>query len=467
MSRSPRSSGVAVALLFLLAPIAPAQDRYEPVIAGLSARCIGPANMGGRIADLAVVESDPSTYFVAAASGGVWKTTDGGVTFKSVFDDQPTQSIGAVAVCQGKPEVVYVGTGEANPRNSVSWGSGVYRSTDGGKSWKSCGLAETHHIGRVVVHPTDPDIAYVAALGHVWGPNKERGLYKTTDGGQSWECVKFIDENTGFVDVCTDPSDPDTLYAAAWPMRRDAFAGGSPRVQTGATGGLFKTSDAGKTWEKMGGGLPEKVGYGRCGLAVYAKNPSVVYAVIQTSETVGALINAGQLATPVTKDGKPGTPGKVETGGIFRSEDKGKTWKKQNDLVPRPFYYGQIRIDPSDDKRIYVLGVQFFTSSDGGRSFSTIARTIHPDHHALWIDPKDGQHLIVGNDGGLFSSKDRGQTWSANRGGRPGPMGLFFTPETTALLSPAPHTMLRVPSALRKMPAGSGVLDSSAVSEAA
>src|SRR5262249_39157510 len=198
--------------------------------------------------------------------------------------------------------------------------------------------------------------------------------------------------------------------------RRDSFAGGSPVKQTGVTGGLFKSTDAGKTWDRLGGGLPEKVGYGRCGLAVSAKDSNVVYAVVQTSDTVGALTNAGQVATPPTKDGKPGVPGKVETGGIFRSEDKGKTWKKMNDLVPRPFYYGQIRIDPNDDKRIYVLGVQFFASADGGRSFAIIGRTIHPDHHALWIDPNDSQHLIVGNDGGLYTSKDRGQTFTANRG---------------------------------------------------
>jgi photosystem II stability/assembly factor-like uncharacterized protein len=372
--------------------------------------------MGGRITDLAVVESSPNTFYVAAAGGGVWKTTDGGTTFQPIFDGQPTQCIGAVAVCRGKPEVVYIGTGEANPRNSVSWGGGVYRSTDAGKTWKACGLADTHHIGRIVVHPTDPDTAYLAALGHVWGPNKERGLFKTTNGGKTWECVKFIDENTGFVDVCADPSDPDTLYAAAWSVRRNEFSGGSPVKQTGPTGGLFKTTDGGKTWDRLGGGLPEKVGYGRCGLAVCARDPRIVYAVVQTSETAGATSNAGQPATPVGKDGRAGTPGRGETGGVFRSEDRGKTWKKVNDLVPRPFYYGQIRTDPTDDRRVYVPGVQLFTSPDGGRSFTAIGRTVHPDHHALWIDPKDGQHLILGGDGGLFTSKDRGQTFTANRG---------------------------------------------------
>jgi photosystem II stability/assembly factor-like uncharacterized protein len=372
--------------------------------------------MGGRIVDLAVVESNPDTYYVAAATGGVWKTTDAGNTFTPVFDEQPTQSIGAIALCQGKPEVVYVGTGEANPRNSVSWGNGVYKSTDGGKSWVHCGLAGTHHIGRVVVHPTEPNIAYVAALGRCWGPNKERGLYKTADGGKTWNLVKFIDENTGFIDVCMDPEDPDTLYAAAWQVRRDGFSGGNPRTQVGPSGGLFKTTDAGKTWDKLGGGLPEKVGYGRCGLSVYRKDPNIVFAVVHTSETANQFTNIGQAPTLVGKDGKPGPVGKVEVGGIFRSDDKGKTWKKINDLVPRPFYYGQIRVDPSDEKKLYVLGVAFHASFDGGKTFTTLGRTIHLDHHALWIDPKNSSRMIVGNDGGLYASRDGGTTWEPKRG---------------------------------------------------
>ena len=416
MSLKLGGGGGAVALLLLAAPLAPAQDRHAVVLTGLSARCIGPANMGGRVVDLAVVERNPATYYVAAGSGGVWKTSDAGATFTPIFDAQPTLSIGAVAVCQGKPDVLYVGTGEGNPRNSVSRGSGVYRSTDAGKTWTHCGLADTHHIGRVAVHPKNADVAYVAALGHVWGPNPERGLYKTADGGKSWKRVKFIDEHTGFIDVQLDPADPDTLYAAAWPVRRDAFAGGSPLHQTGPTGGLFQSNDGGKTWERLAGGLPTNVGYGRCGIAVSRKNPDVLYAVVQTSETAGAMTNAGQPATPRTKTGAPGTPGKPETGGVFRSADKGQTWTKVNDLVPRPFYYGQIRIDPSDDQRVYVLGITLATSADGGRSFTAIGRTIHPDHHALWIDPRDGQHIIVGNDGGVYSSKSRGQTFTAHRG---------------------------------------------------
>jgi photosystem II stability/assembly factor-like uncharacterized protein len=399
----------ALAGALLCAP-ALAQDPYAPILTGLKARNIGPANMSGRVTELAVVESKPSTFYVATAGGGVWKTTDAGTTFAPIFDAASTLSVGAVALCQAKPDVVYVGTGEGNPRNSVSWGNGVYRSADGGKTWKHCGLENTHHIGRVVVHPTNPDVAYVAAVGHFWGPNKERGLYKTTDGGKSWELNKFIDDKTGFVDVAIDPKDPDTLYAAAWPLQRDAFSGGSPRVQTGATGGLFKTTDGGKTWARMAGGLPEKVGYGRCGLAVYAKDPNVVFAIVQTSETVGANNNTGQLATAAKA-----AVGKPETGGIFRSDDKGKTWTKINDLVPRPFYYGQIRVDPNDDKRLYVLGVSLATSADGGKTFTAIGRTTHADHHALWVNPKDSQHILIGNDGGVYSSKDRGATFAPHR----------------------------------------------------
>jgi photosystem II stability/assembly factor-like uncharacterized protein len=422
MSRAP-AAVLAACLLAYLSSFAPAQpprskekaDPYQPLLDGLKAHCIGPANMGGRVVDVAAVESNPDTFYVASAGGGVWKTTDGGTTFEPLTDSLPTQCTGSVAVCQGKPEVVYVGTGEGNPRNSVSWGKGVFKSTDGGKTWKSCGLENTHHIGRVAVHPTNPDVAYVAAVGHFWGPNKERGLYRTTDGGKTWEKTKYIDENTGFVDVQMDPSDPKTLYAAAWEVRRDAFSGGSPKTQTGTGGGLFKSTDAGKTWGKMAGGLPEKVGYGRCGLSVYRKDPNIVYAVVQTSETAGAGGNVGQPMTRL-KDGKPEMVGKPETGGIFRSEDKGKTWVKVNDLVPRPFYYGQIRVDPNDDNNVFVLGVQLSGSTDGGKIFTTTGRGTHSDHHAMWVDPMNSDHIILGGDGGLYVSQDRGKSFQPKRG---------------------------------------------------
>jgi len=394
-----------LAMAVLACARAAADDAFPRVLQGLSARSIGPGVTGGRITDLAVVESDPRTFYVAAASGGVWKTTDAGATFTPIFDDQPTLSIGAVSVCQGKPEVVYVGTGEANPRNSVQAGAGVFRSTDAGKSWVNCGLAATHHIGRIAVHPTNPDIAYVAALGRVWGPNKERGLYKTIDGGRTWTLSKFLDENTGAVDVAMDPSNPDTLYFCGWQVRRDPFAGGTPFIGAGPNGGIFKSTDAGQTWVKLGGGLPERA-YGRCGITIHRKNPNILMAVVQTDKT------------PTGPQGQPPKENDdASLGGVFRSIDAGKTWKKLNDLVPRPFYYGKIRIDPANDQRVYVLGVRLHVSPDGGSTFvERQPPNVHLDHHALWINPKDSDHLILGNDGGLYVSKDRGRTFEMKRG---------------------------------------------------
>jgi photosystem II stability/assembly factor-like uncharacterized protein len=413
LARSSASLSVLLLLVLVRAERGAEPLKLPPRLLDVFApRAIGPANMGGRIVDLAVVESNPATMYVATASGGLWKTTDGGQTWAPIFDSQPTLNIGDVTVAPSNPDIVWVGTGENNARNSVAWGDGVYKSTDGGKTWKNMGLRDSHHIGRIVIHPKNPDIVYVAAMGHFWGPNKERGLYKTVDGGQSWEQSKFIDENTGFIDVAMDPSEPDILYAAAYGPRRDGFSGGNPAVQVRETAGLFRTDDGGKTWTRMTEGLPDRP-LGRCGLDVYRKDPRIVYAVIQTDRTA------------VTVQGQPAKAGSnVEIGGVFRSEDKGKTWKKFNDLCPRPFYYGQIRIDPTDDQRIYVLGIQFHVSKDGGKSFPAgAAKGVHPDHHALWINPADGKHLVLGNDGGLYVSQDRGTSWTAIRNL---PIGQFY-----------------------------------------
>jgi photosystem II stability/assembly factor-like uncharacterized protein len=380
------------------------QDPAAAILDRLPIRNLGPGTMGGRVVDLAAVENNPKVFYVASASGGLWKTPDGGDTWAPVFDEQHTLCLGAVAVAQSNPEVVWVGTGEGNPRNSVSWGAGVYRSTDAGKTWKSMGLADTQHIGRIAIHPKNPDIVYVAALGHVWGPNKERGLYRTTDGGQTWELCKFVDENTGFIDVAIDPVEPSVLYAAAWQVRRDGFSAGNPKTGHGPGSALFRSEDGGKSWEKMSQGLPDRQ-LGRCGFSIYRKDPRIVYAVIQTDRTSTSV--QGQAA-------KEGTDTSI--GGIFRSEDKGKTWRKVNDLCPRPFYYGQIRVDPNDDKRLYVLGVSFQVSDDGGKTFKAGSRGAHPDHHALWINPADSNYLILGNDGGLYVSKNRGGAWEALRG---------------------------------------------------
>jgi photosystem II stability/assembly factor-like uncharacterized protein len=409
MIRGCFSRVVLVATFAMLAlALAPshAQRPDEPAsetaafVDALRPRPLGPAIMGGRISALAVVDSRPTTMYVGAASGGVWKTTNNGTTWTCVFDGSATASIGDVAIAPSNPDIVWIGTGESNPRNSVAWGDGVYRSTDAGKTWQHMGLAETAHIGRIIIHPKNPDIVYVAALGRIWGPNRDRGLYKTIDGGKTWTQSKYVNDETGFIDVAIDPADPETLYAAAYQMRRDAFSGGNPAVQWGPGSGLFKTADGGKSWTAMTRGLPTRP-LGRCGTAVSAKDPRVVYAVIQTDKSDTS--NKGQGPRPNNE---------ADLGGIFRSEDKGETWAKLNDLCPRPFYYGQIRLDASDDRRVYVLGVDLFVSSDAGKNFRNDgARFVHADHHALWVNPKNSDHLVLGNDGGLYFSHDRGENW--------------------------------------------------------
>ncbi len=409
MNRLAAVSSRAVVLCLTIGFLFQAARAAQPVsleaklLDGLTARSIGPANMGGRIVAVAVVENRPATMYLATASGGLWKTVNNGTTWSPVFDHENTVSLGDVALAPSNPDIVWVGTGEANPRNSVSWGDGVYKSTDGGKTWKNMGLRDTHHIGRIVIHPKNPDIVYVAALGHLWGPNKDRGVFKTVDGGKTWELVQFVSESTGFIDLAMDPSDPDTLYAAAYRVRRDGFSGGNPAVQYGANAGLYKTSDAGKSWIKLTEGLP-KGPYGRCGIAICRKDPSILYAVIQTEKS--RLLRNAEWGQAAKTNAQP------ETGGVFRSLDKGQTWVKLNDLCPRPFYFGQIRVDPSDDHCIYVLGVALHVSRDGGKTFGNKgAPGVHGDHHALWIDPRDSQHLVLGNDGGIYFSYDRGTHW--------------------------------------------------------
>jgi photosystem II stability/assembly factor-like uncharacterized protein len=416
--RSLSRTAMAAALAFCLLSVSRADDKQtlDPrFLEVLPARSIGPANMSGRVVEVAVVEKRPSTMYVASASGGLWKTVNNGTTWTPVFDSESCLSLGAVAVSASHADVVWVGTGEANPRNSVSSGDGVYKSTDGGKTWACMGLRDSHHVGRIVIHPTNPDVVYVAVLGHLWGPSKERGLYKTTDGGRTWQLSKLINEDTGFIDVAMDPDEPDTLYAAAYQVRRDGFAGGNPLVQTGTGAGLFRTGDGGKTWEKMTAGLPSRP-LGRCGLCIYRNDPRVVYAVVQTDRTSVTVQGQGPNLKEVVAE-ENGKPVKrklsLEDGGVFRSDDKGRTWKQVNSLCPRPFYYGQIRTDPNDDQRIWVLGIMAHISEDGGKTFrpGNAAAGTHPDYHALWIDPRDSDHLVLGSDGGLHFSYDRGKNW--------------------------------------------------------
>ncbi len=347
----------------------------------LEFREIGPATMGGRIDDFAVVESNPSIVYVGTASGGVWKTNNNGTAWEPVFDKESVSTIGDIAIAPSDPSLVWVGTGEPNNRQSSSWGDGVYKSLDGGKTWKKMGLEATRHIGRIVIHPKNPEVVYVAALGHLWGANPDRGVYKTSDGGKSWSQVLKINDDTGISDIALDPESPDTLYAAAYQRRRTpyGFNGGGPGSA------IYKTTDGGATWKKLTKGLPYENGgeTGRIGLDIYRRNSNIVYAVVQH-----------------------------EKGGTFRSEDKGETWKKMGDTNPRPSYYSQIRIDPNNDLRIWELGAPMFYSEDGGKTFSTQrVHKIHGDFHAMWIDPADSNHMITGSDGGIHWSYDAGKSW--------------------------------------------------------
>ena len=591
-------------------------------------RCVGPASMGGRITGFAVYEADPCIYWVATASGGLLKTTNNGITFEHQFDHEATVSVGAVDVAQSDPNIVWVGTGENNPRNSVSWGDGVYKSTDGGKTWKNMGLRGSFQTGDIVIHPKDPNIVYVGALGRLYGPNKERGLYKTTDGGNTWTQVLFVNDKTGVIDIAMKPDDPETLLVAMWERQRDGFDShrGEPPLQDGYDAydpikkwgpgsGIYRTTDGGKTFKKVTEGLPSNP-MGRIGLDWYRKDPKVVYAIIdcqkigmgtppsrvymgivgddveggaKLSEVVAnspaakAGLKAGDVVTAVdgkpvknyneladlirskkagdkmkltiTRDGKsqeitvtledrpqterPGGPGggpgggrsplfgllgaaardeegggvrifrvfpegagesaglaeddvikevekkavkdsqelvdalskvkpgdkvsltvqrgektqkltlKIEErgvsgpggasrtrpyafmyggqqpnvqdqqgpnsheyGGVYRSDDAGATWKRVNSINPRPMYFSQIRVDPSDEKYLYVCGVSLYRSKDGGKNFSGDGSSrVHPDQHALWINPKDGRHILVGCDGGFYVTYSRMEQW--------------------------------------------------------
>ena len=355
-----------------------ATDKFK----NLEFREIGPAVMGGRIDDFAVVEKNPNIVYVGTASGGVWKTTNNGTTWEPVFDKEGVSTIGDIAIAPSDPSVVWVGTGEPNNRQSSSWGDGIYKSLDAGKTWKKMGLGATHHIGRIVIHPSNPEVVYAAAQGHLWGPNPERGVYKTSDGGKTWSQVLKINDDTGVSDIAMDPQSPDTLYAAAYERRRTPFGfnGGGPGSA------IYKTSDGGATWKKLTKGLPYENGgdTGRIGLDVYRKDPNIVYAEIQH-----------------------------ERGGTFRSEDKGETWKRMGETDPRPSYYSQIRVDPNNDLRIWELGAQMYYSEDGGKTFTTQrVHGIHGDFHGMWIDPANSSHMLTGSDGGIHWSDDAGKNWN-------------------------------------------------------
>jgi photosystem II stability/assembly factor-like uncharacterized protein len=335
----------------------------------------------GRVVAFAVHPKDKSTYFVGAASGGVWKTVNAGVSFTPVFDGEGSYSIGTVVIDAKNPNVVWVGTGENNSQRSVSYGDGVYRSDDGGKSWKNMGLKKSEHIARIAIDPRDSNTVYVAAQGPLWGPGGDRGLYKTTDGGKSWKAVLTISENTGVTDVAMDPRNPDVLLAAAYQRRRHVWT----LIDGGPESALYKSTDAGATWNKLTSGLPS-TDLGRIGLAVSPVNPEVVYASIESID---------------------------KKGGIFRSNDFGATWERRSDHDDQAQYYAHIVPDPKNVDRIYVMDVFLQVSDDGGKTLHNLGeRFKHVDNHEIWIDPDNTSHYLVGCDGGVYESFDRAAAWA-------------------------------------------------------
>ena len=347
---------------------------------GLKFRSIGPAVASGRVMSIAVNPKNKFEYYVGVASGGVWKTVNDGTTWTPVFDKEGSYSIGWVALDPNDPAVVWVGAGESNSQRSVSYGDGIYRSDDGGKNWQNLGLKKSDHIGRVVIDPRDSKVVYVAAEGPLWGPGGDRGLYKTTDGGKTWKASLTISENTGVVDVAIDPSNPDIIYAAAYQRRRHVFT----LIDGGPESAIYKSSDAGATWNKLKSGLPS-VDMGRIGLAVSAVDPAVVYASIEAN------------------DGK---------GGIFRSNDRGATWDRQNEFDVGAQYYARIFTDPKNVDRIFVMNVSLRESLDGGKTLHKVNETNHHgDNHAMWIDPDNTKHWLFGSDGGMYETFDDAKSW--------------------------------------------------------
>jgi photosystem II stability/assembly factor-like uncharacterized protein len=367
------------------APKEPTEKKDETpwkseTFSGLKFRSIGPAITSGRISDIAVHPTNPDIYYAAAASGGVWKTENHGTTFKPIFDGQATYSIGCIALAPSNPHIVWVGTGENNAQRSVAYGDGVYKSEDGGKSWKNVGLKQSEHIGKIVIHPTNPDIVWVAAQGPVWSSGGDRGLYKTTDGGKTWRKTLEISENTGVNEVIMDPRDPNVLYASAWQRRRHVYT----FISGGPESALYKSVDGGETWEKSQKGIPSG-DLGRIGLAISPVNPDVVYAVVEAEG---------------------------EKGGFFRSQNRGASWERMSGTFTSGNYYQEIICDPADVDRVYLMDTYALVTNDGGKTFGRLGETNkHVDNHALWINPANTDHYLIGCDGGLYESWDRATTW--------------------------------------------------------
>lgn len=379
----------------------------ESPFADLEWRAVGPQMQGGRIESIAVPDGEATTFYVGAGSGNLWKTVNNGTTWTPIFEKQPTFAIGDVAVAKSDPNVVWVGTGEVLMARSSYAGIGVFKSIDAGQTWQHKGLADTHHIGQVLIDPTDPDIVYVAAIGHLYSFNEERGLFRTLDGGDTWERILYINERVGVVDLAMDPSDPNTLYASAWERTRKAWG----HTASGEGSGIYKTTDGGNSWEKLTNGFPTGQGVGRIAVDVAPSNPHVVYALLDNHSR-----------DPDSTAGERGQQGRIG-GEVYRSNDRGVSWTKVNEEpIPAGYDFCIIRIAPDNEDVVYVPGQRFWASEDGGRTFRQIqgtlvhllphaSRVLHLDQHELWINPRDGDHMILGNDGGLHVSYDRGESW--------------------------------------------------------
>jgi photosystem II stability/assembly factor-like uncharacterized protein len=366
------------------APAVAAADPLDPapLLAALKPRNIGPASMGGRTVDFAAPSGSSTVLYAAVGPSGLWKTEDAGITWAPSFHREATVSVGAVAVSPSHPDIVWIGTGEATARNSVAPGDGVYKSEDAGRTWTNMGLAETRFISRISIDPVDPDVVYVAAQGHLWGPNEERGVYRTRDGGKTWKKVLYVNPETGACDMAMDPSNSKILYAGMWEYRRWPYY-----FRSGGPGsGVYKTTDGGETWKKAEQGLPTGP-YGRIGLGVSRSAPNVVYVLVE-----------------------------AEDSGLFRSDDKGLTWRRACDEATydrvnfRPFYYSRLTVDPGNDLVVYVYSGSCYVSRDAGKTFENTFRGSHSDHHAVWVDPNNSDHVIDGNDGGIDISWNGGRT---------------------------------------------------------
>jgi len=424
--RSPRVIVTLVLTLLLLPALAPAyvppaaaqQGGDEtinapdhPLLQGFRWRSIGPVGQGGRVDDIAVQAGNPKTYFVGFATGGLWKTTNNGTTFRPVFDTYGTHSVGAVAIAPSDPDVVYVGTGEANNRQSSSFGDGVYKSTDGGETFTHVGLRETQSIARLIVHPDDPDTVWLAANGHLFGANPERGVYKSSDGGATWRKVLYVDEDTGATDLVMRPGDPDVLFAATYQRRRTAccFVGGGPGS------GIWRSDDGGESWERLeGDGLPVGT-MGRVALAMTTADPDVVYAQIEAAPDRDEPLTDVERREWQRLANEGNLPPDPQASGVWRSMDGGDSWEFRGNENGRPMYFSQIRVSTEDPDLVYVVDQRVHKSRDGGVTFEQLSGFGHVDQHAFWIDPDDHDHMMIGNDGGLDVTWDQGETWESLR----------------------------------------------------